>query len=639
LPTNTAVIKATASDADGTVVSYSWVKISGPAATLSNTSTATLTINNLVAGNYTFRITVTDDKGSTDNDDVNVQVIIETTNQAPVADAGADIQINLPTNAVSITGKGTDVDGSIVAYQWTKISGPAVTVQNISTSTILLTSLEEGDYTFRLTVTDNSGDTGSDDVTINVASQTVNKAPTANAGIDLTVYLPDNSVEISGSGSDLDGTVTSYLWEKTSGGFVTMAGSATSTLNVSGMLEGNYEFSLTITDDDGATGTDYVRVTVYALAANKPPTVDLGNNLIKYMPLDSISIVAKASDPDGQIVQYTWRKLSGGTLLIQPTDSLLVLKDFAPGSYTIRLTVTDNNGETASDDISITIISASTNRNPVGDAGIDLYVNLPQDTISVFGSASDPDNDNLTLVWTKLTGPVVTMTGINSPTLSLSDLKVGTYKFEITVTDSKDASASDQMYLQVFEAPAENLVPIADAGDDVILNIPFTDYQHVGSGLDQDGLIISYEWRMIDGPVIDNTVIYSDTLTLTGLVAGEYTYEFIVTDNESAIATDELTVKVFSEELSDIGAHKVFSPDGNGIDDLWIIDNLDKVAGCPVTIFNRFGLKVYESNNYLNDWDGMYNGNPLPDADYYFIISCENSKNTTSGGIRIIRDY
>ena len=100
---------------------------------------------------------------------------------------------------------------------------------------------------------------------------------------------------------------------------------------------------------------------------------------------------------------------------------------------------------------------------------------------------------------------------------------------------------------------------------------------------------------------------------------------------------NEFVIQV-ENNLSDLGAHKIFSPDGNGINDYWEVENLDIIQGCELVVFNRFGQTVYQSSDYHNDWDGTYNGSPLPEADYYFVIKCEENSNSTSGGIRIIRD-
>ncbi len=61
-----------------------------------------------------------------------------------------------------------------------------------------------------------------------------------------------------------------------------------------------------------------------------------------------------------------------------------------------------------------------------------------------------------------------------------------------------------------------------------------------------------------------------------------------------------------------------------------------KVLHCPM-FENRQGVKVFESNDYANDWDGTLNGTPLPDGDYYYIIQCDDSEEPLTGGVRILR--
>jgi lysophospholipase L1-like esterase len=94
-------------------------------------------------------------------------------NQPPVANAGADISITLPSNSITLNGSGTDADGNIASYQWNKISGP--TPYSISTpgaASTTVNNLEQGIYQFELTVTDNGGLTAKD-----IISVTVNAAP------------------------------------------------------------------------------------------------------------------------------------------------------------------------------------------------------------------------------------------------------------------------------------------------------------------------------------------------------------------------------------------------------------------------------------------------------------------------------
>lgn len=93
-------------------------------------------------------------------------------NVSPSANAGTDQTITLPTSSVTLSGSGTDSDGTISGYAWTKISGTGGTIVSPSSASTSVTGLTAGTYVFRLTVTDNNSATGTDDITI-----TVNSAP------------------------------------------------------------------------------------------------------------------------------------------------------------------------------------------------------------------------------------------------------------------------------------------------------------------------------------------------------------------------------------------------------------------------------------------------------------------------------
>ncbi|MFD2999547.1 PA14 domain-containing protein [Pontibacter toksunensis] len=93
-------------------------------------------------------------------------------NQAPTANAGPDKTITSPSNSVILSGSGSDSDGSISSYSWTKVSGPSATLSGASTVSLTANNLLEGTYVFRLTVKDNGGLTASDDATVTVQSTT-----------------------------------------------------------------------------------------------------------------------------------------------------------------------------------------------------------------------------------------------------------------------------------------------------------------------------------------------------------------------------------------------------------------------------------------------------------------------------------
>ena len=80
----------------------------------------------------------------------------------------------------------------------------------------------------------------------------------------------------------------------------------------------------------------------------------------------------------------------------------------------------------------------------------------------------------------------------------------------------------------------------------------------------------------------------------------------------------------------------LFTPNGDGYNDVWIINTEDIVFPIKVTVYNRFGRAVYSSDNYQNDWNGFYKGNPVPQATYYYVIEDTNG-NFFRGPVTIVR--
>ena len=95
--------------------------------------------------------------------------VTSTTNKTPVANAGGDKSITLPTNTTSLAGTGTDTDGTISSYSWLQLSGPSAgTLLTPAAASTVLHNLIQGTYTYELTVTDNLGGKGSDKVSVTV---------------------------------------------------------------------------------------------------------------------------------------------------------------------------------------------------------------------------------------------------------------------------------------------------------------------------------------------------------------------------------------------------------------------------------------------------------------------------------------
>ena len=302
LPVDSVTQLGIGTDANGTITSYNWTKISGPSTyNIVNPTSPGTSVTGLGQGVYQFQLKVIDNNSATGTDTMQVTVNA-LPNQPPAANAGLDQTITMPTNSVTLSGSGSDPDGTISSYKWTEISGPSsYTIVNANSAGTSVTSLVQGVYQFQLTVTDNNGATGTDVILITV-NAAANIAPIANAGLDQTITLPVNSVTLSGSGSDADGTVVSYVWTEISGpsGY-NIVNSNSPVTDVAGLVQGVYQFQLTVTDNSGAIGTDIIQVTVNA-AVNIPPTANAGLDQTITLPTNSVTLSGSGSDADGTVV-------------------------------------------------------------------------------------------------------------------------------------------------------------------------------------------------------------------------------------------------------------------------------------------------------------------------------------------------
>src|SRR6185503_20053515 len=197
-----------------------------------------------------------------------------------------------------------------------------------------------------------------DQVTLlNCSTTPVNQPPAANAGIDITITLPINTATLSGTGIDNDGTIVSYAWTRVSGPTIFTLGTANAPICIlTGLIQGTYVFRLTVTDDDGATGTDDVTVTVNPIV-NLPPIANAGSDITLTLPVNSTTLLGSGTDADGTITGYAWTRVSGPTTytLGSANASTTTLTNLVQGTYVFRLTVTDNGGASGTDNVTVTV--------------------------------------------------------------------------------------------------------------------------------------------------------------------------------------------------------------------------------------------------------------------------------------------
>jgi tetratricopeptide (TPR) repeat protein/streptogramin lyase len=194
------------SDSDGNSLTYSWKQTSGPTVTLNNANTAGPSFIAPIVSSDTvliFALTVTDDKGSTSTDNIQVTVnYVAPANQLPVANAGQDQTVNAG-DVVTLDGNASkDPDGNIITYSWIQIAGPAVTLNDASTTRPSFTAPRVSSDTqlkFYLTVKDDKGDTSS------FASVTITVKAPAPASPQPTQTPPSSNMTTTGGTSPSQG--------------------------------------------------------------------------------------------------------------------------------------------------------------------------------------------------------------------------------------------------------------------------------------------------------------------------------------------------------------------------------------------------------------------------------------------------
>jgi chitinase len=452
----TVNLNGSGSDEDGTITSYLWEQVGGPAnITLQNeTSPAASFIAPQVETDtdYIFNFTVEDEQGSSDTTQVTVTI---TRNVS--ADAGVNQSVN-ENESVQLQGNGATLEGTVQSWLWEQTAGPTVTLENFdnSTATFLAPEVEsDTTLTFLLTVTDSMDDSATDSV--NVVIRNVNKIPDANAGDDQSLD-EKQTVNLTGSGSDMDGTIVSYQWQQTVGQpSVTIASPSSAVASFFApdvITDTTFSFILIVTDNNGATTTDTVDILVRNV--NVLPEANAGTNISADENI-VVTLSGSASDADGSIVDYSWTQ-SGGSVSVTIENATSPSASFtAPDvdfeenlTLSFQLTVTDNNGATATDFVDVNILFV--NEPPIASAGADQAV-TDSGSVSLSASGSiDNDSNIVEYQWRQVSGTTVelsTPTSVDSDFTAPAVTSQEDLVFEIEVTDEHGGIDTDTIEVSV----------------------------------------------------------------------------------------------------------------------------------------------------------------------------------------------
>uniref|UniRef100_A0A8C2CGB2 Si:ch73-215d9.1 n=1 Tax=Cyprinus carpio TaxID=7962 RepID=A0A8C2CGB2_CYPCA len=345
------IINGSQSVDDAGIVSYLWEKVDGPLWKPEGpVDTPVLQLQNLLPGDYTFKLTVSDSDGLTDSSTGTVRVSIPK-DDPPRARAGADRVVTLPVSHLTLWGNHSTDDHAIISYLWTLHPSSLtqkVTMQDVRSPFLQLSDLQEGRYMFQLTVTDSRGQQDSDTVSITVLP-VANKAPVAITGPDRQLLLPVNRITLNGSDSTDDQAIISYQWDLISGPpGLKIKDDNKAVAIATGLRSGNYKFRLTVTDQKFPAILCVIKFTAKSL----PLVAHASGSHTLTLPNNSLVLRGSVSNSGTANVSFLWVRdeqspAAGDVLYGSDHEAFLYLANLVEGTYLFQLQVTDIQGRSS----------------------------------------------------------------------------------------------------------------------------------------------------------------------------------------------------------------------------------------------------------------------------------------------------
>ncbi|HSM05099.1 MAG TPA: PKD domain-containing protein [Longimicrobiales bacterium] len=507
------------SDLDGSVVSYRWTVADGGPTVLNG---STVFYDCTVPASYDLTLMVTDNEGATGTETTTLACVA---NVPPVADPGGPYSAEVGQSVTLDGSDSDDPDGRIVSWTWSVADPPPPTVLNGETVSYACTV--GGTFSATLTVADNEGGTHTASTTVECIP---NQPPVARSGGPYSGRVGRDVPLDGGASTDADGSIVAYEWSVDDGGSPTILTGSAATYSCA--VAGTYDLTLTVTDDDGATGS---ATTSLACVANVPPVADPGGPYQATVGTPVTLDGSGSEDPDGTIASYTWIVADDGSPTIL-TDAMPSYSCDGTGTFAVTLTVADNDG--ATDNAGTQIVCTAANVAPTADAGGPYNGAVDGDAVDFDGTgSSDTDGTIVDYEWSVVDGGAPSILSGSQPSYDCET--AGTFQVTLTVTDDDGATDEDQTSVT---CAAANQAPTADAGGPysgpVTTSVAFN-----GTGSsDPEGGLLTYAWSVADGG--EPTVLTGATPSyLCGSDATTYPVTLTVTDNGGLTAEDGTTVE------------------------------------------------------------------------------------------------
>ena len=482
-------------------------------------------------------------------------------------------------------------------------SGPGVTAGGLFTPSLAGTGTHRILYTF----TSTAGGC------IDTASNTITVWDTASAKIGVQpLVCENNSISFNSTNSTIppgNGSIIGWNWNfgDPGSGINNTSTLANPTHTFTGW--GNYTVTLNVVSSNGCISTTQA-IQVYV---NPEPKPNFSTPASSCLPDASVLFTNTSTIADGtqSSFAYLWNFGDPGSganntsTLASPTHVYT-----STGPFNVNLQITSGAG--CVNDITIPLTTV--HPQPLASFTTDK-IDVCIGSGIVFTNTSDPMDGTITQYnWTMDDGNVR-----NTPNFSYTYGSLGTYNVSLFIFNNhgcRSTTYSKTVYVNPY--PSVNAGPdkfMLEGGQVTLTPVLVTN------------MPVTYLWSpnyRLSDPTIAYTIAKPEY---------DFTYTLTITSDKGCARNDNVFVKV----LKLPAIPNIFSPNGDGVHDTWVIDYLDSYPGCTVDIYNRYGQHIYHSEGYGKPWDGTIKGNPVPIGTYYYIVNPKNGRKIMSGYVDVIR--